>query len=257
MIITDINSAELIKYASNCFLATKISFINAIARICDLSGADVTLVAKGMGYDKRIGQQFLQAGLGWGGSCFPKDVDAMIATADSLGYDFQLLKAVRQINEDQPRYFLQKMRTVLDGLQDRRIAILGLAFKPNTDDLREARSLRIIAELLTEGAKVRAYDPVAMPKMRAVFPQITYCEDAYDAATDCDAVAVVTEWNEFKQLNLEKLRQVMRRPLLFDGRNIYDPVRVKQAGLEYFGIGRAANSAPFARFASQGKRYGG
>ncbi|MCS7310131.1 MAG: UDP-glucose/GDP-mannose dehydrogenase family protein [Armatimonadetes bacterium] len=251
MIITDVNSAELIKYASNCFLAMKISYINAIARICDLSGADVTLVAKGMGYDKRIGDQFLQAGLGWGGSCFPKDVDAMIATAEALGYDFQLLKAVRQINAEQPEYFLAKMRDVLGGLAGKRIAILGLSFKPNTDDLREAKSLQIIASLLAEGAEVRAYDPIAMPKARAIFPQITYCENAYDAAEGCDAVALVTEWNEFRQLNLERLRQVMRRPLLFDGRNIYQPQQVKQAGLEYYGIGRAANAVPFARLASQ------
>ncbi len=251
MIITDVNSAELIKYASNCFLAMKISYINAIARICDLSGADVTLVAKGMGYDKRIGDQFLQAGLGWGGSCFPKDVSAMIATADALGYDFQLLKAVKQINDEQPLYFVGKMRDALDGLEGKRIAILGLSFKPNTDDLREAKSLQIIAALLAEGAEVRAYDPIAMPKARAIFPQITYCENAYDAATDCDAVAVVTEWNEFRQINLEKLRQAMRRPLLFDGRNIYNPHKVKQAGLEYYGIGRAANATPFARAMSQ------
>lgn len=251
MIITDVNSAELIKYASNCFLAMKISYINAIARICDLSGADVTLVAKGMGYDKRIGDQFLQAGLGWGGSCFPKDVSAMIATADALGYDFQLLKAVKQINDEQPLYFVGKMRDALDGLEGKRIAILGLSFKPNTDDLREAKSLQIIAALLAEGAEVRAYDPIAMPKARAIFPQITYCENAYDAAADCDAVAVVTEWNEFRQINLEKLRQAMRRPLLFDGRNIYNPQKVKQAGLEYYGIGRAANATPFARAMSQ------
>ncbi|MCS6831067.1 MAG: UDP-glucose/GDP-mannose dehydrogenase family protein [Armatimonadota bacterium] len=251
MIITDVNSAELIKYASNCFLAMKISYINAIARICDLSGADVTLVAKGMGYDKRIGEQFLQAGLGWGGSCFPKDVDAMIATADALGYDFQLLKAVRQINREQPLYFIRKMRDALGGLESKRIAILGLSFKPNTDDLREAKSLQIIAALLAEGAEVRAYDPIAMPKARAVFPQIAYCESAYDAASGCDAVAVVTEWNEFRQLDLERLRRSMRRPLLFDGRNIYNPQKVKQAGLEYYGIGRAASATPFIRAASQ------
>lgn len=175
----------------------------------------------------------------------------MIATADALGYDFQLLKAVKQINEEQPLYFVGKMRNALDGLDGKRIAILGLSFKPNTDDLREAKSLQIIAALLAEGAEVRAYDPIAMPKARAIFPQITYCENAYDAATGCDAVAVVTEWNEFRQINLEKLRQSMRRPLLFDGRNIYNPQKVKQAGLEYYGIGRSANATPFARAASQ------
>ncbi|MGQ9486577.1 MAG: UDP-glucose dehydrogenase family protein [Armatimonadota bacterium] len=251
MIITDVNSAELIKYASNCFLAMKISYINAIARICDLSGADVTLVAKGMGYDKRIGDQFLQAGLGWGGSCFPKDVSAMIATAEALGYDFQLLKAVQRINDEQPLYFISKMRDALGGLEGKRVAVLGLSFKPNTDDLREAKSLQIITELLAEGAEVRAYDPIAMPKARAIFPQITYCENAYDAAAGCDAVAVVTEWNEFRQLNLERLRQVMRQPFLFDGRNIYQPGKVKQAGLHYFGIGRSANAVPFVRSSSQ------
>jgi UDPglucose 6-dehydrogenase len=175
----------------------------------------------------------------------------MIATADALGYDFQLLKAVQQINHEQPLYLVGKMRDALGGLDGKCIAILGLSFKPNTDDLREAKSLQVIAALLAEGAEVRAYDPIAMPKARAIFPHITYCENAYDAATGCDAVAVVTEWNEFRQLNLERLRQVLRRPLLFDGRNIYDPAKVRQAGLEYCGIGRAANAAPFARVSTR------
>jgi UDPglucose 6-dehydrogenase len=239
MIITDVPSAEMIKYASNAFLATKISFINAIANICELAGADVTQVVKGMGMDPRIGSSFLQAGLGYGGSCFPKDTDALIQTAASLGYDFRLLRSVVEINRERVARFLSLIRKVLDPLEDRVVAVLGLAFKAKTDDMREARSVEIIPRLLDGGAKVRAYDPVAMPNARALLPAaVEYCQSSYEAAEGVDAVAIVTEWNEFKLLNLERLRAVMRRPLVFDGRNIYEPDRMRRLGFEYYAVGR-------------------
>lgn len=240
MLITDVASAEMIKYASNAFLATKISFMNAIANICSAVGADVVQVAKGMGYDSRIGSAFLQAGLGYGGSCFPKDTRALIHTAARFGYDFGLLKEVVAINERQPHLFLDRLEQLLDGVKGRVIAVLGLAFKPNTDDLREASSLVILRRLLNSGASVKAYDPIAMEKARALFPEVTYAENAYDCASGADAVVVVTEWNEFKQLNLERLKSVMRGKVVLDGRNIYDPVRMRRFGFIYEGVGRAA-----------------
>ena len=239
MLITDVASAEMIKYASNAFLATKISFMNAIANICSAVGADVVQVAKGMGYDSRIGSAFLQAGLGYGGSCFPKDTRALIHTAARFGYDFGLLKEVVAINERQPHLFLDRLEQLLDGVKGRVIAVLGLAFKPNTDDLREASSLVILRRLLNSGASVKAYDPIAMEKARALFPEVTYAENAYDCASGADAVVVVTEWNEFKQLNLERLKSVMRGKVVLDGRNIYDPVRMRRFGFMYEGVGRA------------------
>jgi len=240
MIVTDVHSAEMIKYASNAFLATKISFVNAIANICELAGADVVQVAKGMGFDKRIGSDFLNAGLGYGGSCFGKDASCLVLTAEKLGYDFQLLKSVIEINAEQPRRFVDKMERVLSGLEGRTIAILGLAFKPNTDDLRDAKSLEIIAMLLSAGATVKAYDPIAINNTRKVFPQIEYCENAYDAAAGSDAICVVTEWNEFKFLDLPRVKETMRQPIIFDGRNIYDPERMRKLGFEYHCVGRPA-----------------
>jgi UDPglucose 6-dehydrogenase len=239
MIITDVPSAEMIKYASNAFLAAKISFANAIANICELAGADVTQVVKGMGLDPRIGGAFLQAGLGYGGSCFPKDTDSLIQTAAGLGYDFRLLRAVADVNRERAQRFVALMRKVLDPLEDRVIAVLGLAFKAKTDDMREAKSLEVIPRLLEAGARIRAYDPVAMPNAKALLPEaVEYCASSYEAAEGADAVAIVTEWNEFKLLNLERLRAVMRRPLVFDGRNIYEPERVRRLGFEYHSIGR-------------------
>jgi UDPglucose 6-dehydrogenase len=239
MIITDVPSAEMIKYASNAFLATKISFVNAIANICDLAGADVTQVVKAMGMDPRIGGAFLQAGLGYGGSCFPKDTDALIQTAAGLGYDFRLLRAVVEVNRERAQRFVALMQKVLDPLDDRVIAVLGLAFKAKTDDMREARSVEVIPRLLDAGARVRAYDPVAMPNAKTLFgPAVEYCASSYEAAEGADAVAIVTEWNEFKLLNLERLRGLMRRPLIFDGRNIYEPERVRRLGFEYHSVGR-------------------
>ena len=239
MIITDVPSAEIIKYASNAFLATKISFINAIANICELAGADVTQVTKGMGLDPRIGGAFLQAGLGYGGSCFPKDSDSLVHTAATLGYEFDLLRAVVDINVGRATHFVAMIEKVLAPMGDRRIAVLGLAFKPNTDDLREARSIEVVARLVELGATVRVYDPVAMTHARKVLPAaVDYADSPYAAADGVDGVALVTEWNEFKFLNLERLRTVMRRPVVFDGRNLWEPERMRRLGFEYHSVGR-------------------
>jgi len=239
MIITDVPSAEMIKYASNAFLSTKISFINAIANICELAGADVTQVMKGMGLDPRIGSAFLAAGLGYGGSCFPKDTDSLVHTAATLGYDFAILKAVVEVNRERAAHFVDAIVKALAPLDGRVIAVLGLAFKPNTDDMREAKSVEVVERLLELGATVRVYDPVAMDHARKTLPaSVIYCESPYEAAGGADAVALVTEWNEFKFLNLERLRGVMRRPVVFDGRNVWEPERMRRLGFEYHSIGR-------------------
>ena len=239
MIITDVPSAEMIKYASNAFLATKISFANAIANVCELAGADVTQVAKAMGLDARIGGAFLQAGLGYGGSCFPKDTDSLIHTAADLGYDFALLRAVVDVNRERAQHLVANVHKALAPLDDKVIAVLGLAFKPNTDDMRDAKSIEVVSELLRLGATVRAYDPVALDNAREVFPaSVTYCASAHEAAAGADAIALVTEWNEFKFLNLDRVRQVMRRPVIFDGRNVWEPERMRRLGFEYHSIGR-------------------
>ena len=242
MLITDVHSAEMIKYASNAFLATKISFINAIATICEKAGADVVQVTKGMGYDNRIGREFLNAGLGYGGSCFGKDTNALIHTAESLGYDFKLLKAVVDINLEQPVRFVNRMKDVLGDLEGRTIGVLGLAFKPNTDDMRDAKSIDIIGSLLANGAIVKAYDPIATENARKIFPQIEYCKSPYCAAEGAEALAIVTEWNEFKLLNPERLKDQMLQPIIFDGRNVYDPQRMRKLGFEYYCVGRWANA---------------
>ena len=239
MIITDVPSAEMIKYASNAFLSTKISFINAIANICELAGADVTQVMKGIGLDPRIGSAFLAAGLGYGGSCFPKDTDSLVHTAATLGYDFAILKAVVEVNRERAAHFVDAIVKALAPLDGRVIAVLGLAFKPNTDDMREAKSVEVVERLLELGATVRVYDPVAMDHARKTLPaSVIYCESPYEAAGGADAVALVTEWNEFKFLNLERLRGVMRRPVVFDGRNVWEPERMRRLGFEYHSIGR-------------------
>jgi UDPglucose 6-dehydrogenase len=239
MIITDVPSAEMIKYASNALLATKISFMNAIANICELAGADVTQVMKGVGLDSRIGAPFLQAGLGYGGSCFPKDTESLVHTADAFGYDFALLRAVIDINRERASHFVRMMADALGPLHTRTIAVLGLAFKPNTDDMREAKSLEIVTQLLEAGATVRAYDPVAMDNARKILPAVVeYVDSPYAAAEGADAVALVTEWNEFKFLNLERLRSVMRQPVVFDGRNLWEPERMRRLGFSYHSIGR-------------------
>jgi UDPglucose 6-dehydrogenase len=239
MIITDVPSAEMIKYASNAFLSTKISFINAIANICETAGADVTQVMKGMGLDARIGSAFLSAGLGYGGSCFPKDTDSLVHTASVLGYDFSLLRSVVEINRERAGHFVGLISKALNPLAGRSVAVLGLAFKPNTDDMREAKSVEVVERLLELGASIRAYDPVAMPVARRLLPPtVLYCESPYEAAAGADAVALVTEWNEFKFLNLERLRAALRRPVVFDGRNLWEPERMRRLGFEYHSIGR-------------------
>ncbi len=239
MIITDVPSAEMIKYASNAFLATKISFMNAIANMCELAGADVAQVAKGVGLDARIGGAFLQAGLGYGGSCFPKDTDSLIHTAATLGYDFRVLRAVVEVNRDRARHFVEKIAKVLSPLDDKIVAVLGLAFKPNTDDMRDAKSIEVVGGLLELGARVRAYDPVAVTNARKALPAgVVYCDSPYEAAAGADALALVTEWNEFKFLNLERVRALMRRPVVFDGRNVWEPERMRRLGFEYHSVGR-------------------
>jgi UDPglucose 6-dehydrogenase len=239
MIITDLPSAEVIKYASNAFLAAKISFINAIANICENAGADVSQVMKGMGLDSRIGMQFLQAGLGYGGSCFPKDVDSLIHTASRFGYDFKLLRSVVEINKERAVHLVEMMRKAMGPLEDKTVAVLGLAFKPNTDDMREAKSLEVVRLLHGAGAQMRAYDPVAMDNARALMPAgVVFCASAYEAAAGADGVALLTEWNEFKYLNLDRLGGLLRRRLIFDARNLYEPERMRRLGFEYYSIGR-------------------
>ena len=239
MIITDVPSAEMIKYASNAFLATKISFMNAIANICELAGADVTQVMKGMGLDPRIGPAFLSAGLGYGGSCFPKDAESLVQTAAQLGYDFSLLRAVVDVNRERATHLVEMIDKTMAPLDDRIIAVLGLAFKPNTDDMREARSIEVVSQLVQAGADVRTYGPVAMLNAAKVLPPaVQYCDSPYDAAAGADAAVLVTEWNEFKLLDLERLRDVMRRPVVFDGRNLWQPERMRRLGFEYYSVGR-------------------
>lgn len=239
MLITDVESAEMIKYASNAFLAMKISFVNFIADICEKAGADITQVVKGMGYDSRIGSAFLQAGLGFGGSCFPKDTLSLIQTGRKFHESPALLEAVIAINKARISGFVRRIEERLSPLSDKVIGILGLAFKPNTDDMREAKSLEIIALLRNKGVTLKVYDPIAMDNARSLLGDVvTYCRNAYETAHDADAVVVVTDWNEFKLLNLEKLKQEMKQPIIFDGRNIYSPERMKKMGFEYISIGR-------------------
>jgi UDPglucose 6-dehydrogenase len=231
-------TAEMVKYASNAFLAARISFINEIARICERVDADAKLVAEGMGLDKRIGPHFLDAGIGYGGSCFPKDVKALAAIAEQYEYHPELLNAVMDINRDQRTVAVDKLRECLGTLRDQVVGLLGLAFKPNTDDMREAPSLEIAGALLKKGAVVRAYDPAATEKARQLMPDIEYKRSADAVARGADAIVIVTEWNEFKRLDLQKLKRLMRRPVVVDGRNIYDPAEMRRLGFVYRGIGR-------------------
>jgi len=238
IIVTDIHSAELIKHASNSFLALKISYANALAAICEASGANIEDVVHGMGLDKRIGRAFLNAGLGYGGSCFPKDLSAFIHIAEELGYDFRLLKEVQRINAEQIQRFLKKVRDALWIVKDKTVAVLGLAFKPNTDDMRSAPSLEIIRALQQEGARIRAYDPKAMDKAKELLPSVEFCADAYAAAKDADALILCTEWDEFRQLDLPRLRSLMAQPIVLDGRNVFDPAQMKALGFTYKSVGR-------------------
>ncbi len=239
ILVTNIATAELIKHASNSFLAVKISYINAIAQICDAIGADVLQVAEGMGLDPRIGPQFLQAGIGYGGPCLPKDVSSFIAVAEDLEIDFQLLKATAQVNRQQCTTLVDRIGKALGILGDKKIAVLGLAFKPNTDDIRGAPAIDVLQSLLSEGASIRVYDPEAMAETKRYFgDSLIYCDGPYEAASGSDALILLTEWKEFSTLDLEKLRQTMAAPLIFDGRNIFDPALMKQLGFDYHGIGR-------------------
>ncbi len=251
IVITDLYTAEMIKYASNAFLATKISFINEIAQICERLGADVKEVAVGMGHDKRIGRAFLDAGLGYGGSCFPKDVRALAHMAGEAGLHPQLLNAVMDINHDQRRLVVTKLSSILGSLRGCTIGILGLAFKPNTDDMREAPSVDIIRWITGQGAMVQVYDPVASQTGHEALERegihldaVTFCENAYEVAQDADALVIVTEWNEFKSLNMLQIRGAMRRPVLIDGRNIYEAAEMNRLGFIYRGMGRGTGPAP-------------
>lgn len=244
-VISDMKTAELIKYASNSFLATKISFINEMARLCDRLGADVRIVARGMGLDMRIGEKFLHAGPGFGGSCFPKDTRAMLSLAGSHGMEMQIIKAAISVNEAQKTFVVDRMREALragkgkGGLRGSVVAVLGLSFKPNTDDVREAPALSIIKSLLKAGLKVIAHDPVAMPAAKAFLPAgVGYAPDPYRAVSGANAVAIITEWNEYRNLDLARMLKLMKEPFFFDLRNIYDPARMREAGFKYFSIGR-------------------
>ncbi len=243
IVITDLRTAEMIKYASNAFLATKISFINEIANICEALGADVKEVAAGMGYDKRIGPLFLDAGLGYGGSCFPKDVKALSYMAAEKGRHPQLLNAVMEINSDRRPMAVKRVEDMLGGIKEKSVGLLGLSFKPNTDDMRDAPSIDIARALAAAGAQVRAYDPVAMELAGTILPDVEMFNDVYSMAQGCDALMVITEWNEFKNIDLEYLRSLMKSPVVFDGRNIYDPEKMKQLGFRYRGFGRGYNGS--------------
>jgi len=237
-VITNVVSAEMVKYASNAFLATKISFINEIANLCEAVGADVHEVARGMGLDNRIGRKFLHPGPGFGGSCFPKDTRAVAKMAAEAGVPARIVGAVIEANEHQIGRMVEKIARAVGGLKGSTIACLGLSFKPNTSDTRDSPALRIIADLLHAGARVRAFDPVAMPEARQSLPGIEYAEDAYDAAIGCDALVIATEWNQFRSLDLDRLKGLLAAPRFLDCRNVYDPQRMHAAGFEYLSVGR-------------------
>ncbi len=241
ILITDLRTAEMIKYASNAFLATRISFINEIANICEDLGADVRQVAAGMGMDKRIGSTFLDAGLGWGGSCFPKDVKALAHMAVLHGSNPQLLQAVMDINRNQRRKVVLRLRKSLGSLNEKVIGVLGLSFKPNTDDIREAPALEVIYLLKNEGAIVKAYDPQAMENAREALNDVQLCGNPYEVAEGADGIVLATEWNEFKHLDFERIHKLMRTPIIMDGRNLWDPEHLRQLGFTYYGVGRPGN----------------
>lgn len=239
ILITSLESAELIKHAANSFLAMKISYINAIAQICEKSGADVRNVSHGIGLDTRIGKDFLNAGIGYGGFCLPKDVSTFIHIAEKLRYKFNLLKAVQKINHEQRRRFVSKIIKECNPILGKKIAVLGLSFKPNTDDIRESPAIDIVRGLLNKGAKITAYDPQAMPHVKRVLKSddIQYVHGPYQAVTRADCLVINTEWNEFKHLNLRRLRKIMKHPVVIDGRNIFDPYMMKKLGFKYIGVG--------------------
>ncbi|MGF7046842.1 UDPglucose 6-dehydrogenase [Paenibacillus sp. DS2015] len=241
IVVTDIRSAEMIKYASNAFLATKISFINEIANICEKVGADVTKVAEGMGYDKRIGPSFLKAGIGYGGSCFPKDTSALIQIAGNVDYEFKLLRSVVEVNRDQRFNVIRKLETIFEGdLQGKTVAVWGLAFKPNTDDVRDSPALEIIQHLVDNGVKVKAYDPIAMDNFRALFGKdgVEWCNEAMETARGADALCLLTEWDEFAEVDLGQLQSVLKRPILIDGRNVFNEEHLLGTDFIYYSVGR-------------------
>jgi UDPglucose 6-dehydrogenase len=237
-VITNIETAELIKYASNSFLAAKISFINEMANLCEKVGADIHMVAKGMGLDQRIGSKFLHPGPGYGGSCLPKDTNALLKMAADYEVKLGIVDATVRANEKQKEYMVKKIHDAMVELKGKTIAILGLSFKPNTDDIRDAPSLFIIQNLLKEKVRIRAYDPVSMKEAQKILPEIKYCEDAYDAVKGADALVIVTEWNQFRNLDLERIKNLLKGPYFFDLRNIYEPQRLKEKGFQYFCVGR-------------------
>jgi len=238
-VITNVESAELIKYASNGFLATKVSFINEVAELCERLGADVETVARGMGLDTRIGPQFLHPGPGFGGSCFPKDSRAVVQIALEHGMHFQIMESVMAVNQATKERMVEKISDAFDGqLKGKTVAVLGLSFKPDTDDIRESPAIEIISGLLDAGATVRAFDPAAMEAFREDWPQVVYCENAYDAAAGADGIVIATEWNQFRALELMRLKELLRRPLIVDLRNIYEPAKIRAAGFDYFSVGR-------------------
>jgi len=239
ILITNLEAAEMIKYASNSFLATQISFINSIAAICDKVGADVTEVSKGMKLDKRIGAKaFLNAGLGYGGSCFPKDVEALIQIAHDNKVDFKILEEVEVVNKIQRTKFVEKIRSELKSLKGKKIAVWGIAFKPKTDDIRMAPSVAIIEQLELLGAKIVAFDPVAQENLNIVMPEVEFDDNATNACKDADALVIITEWDEFRQIDLDKIKKIMKKPAIFDGRNIYEPENMQELGFEYYSVGR-------------------
>ena len=238
-VITNVESSEMIKYASNAFLATKISFINEIANLCERVGADVHHVAKGMGLDRRIGPKFLHPGPGYGGSCFPKDTQALAEIARAHGMEFQIVDTVVKVNKEQREHCLQKIIKMLDGnVAGKTVGILGVSFKPETDDIREAPALDIVQQLLDLGGAVRAFDPVALENFAKLFPQVTYCADPYQVAEGSDVLVLMTEWNQFRQLELDRIKSLLRSPKIVDLRNIYEPERMRHAGFQYMGVGR-------------------
>jgi len=237
-VITNPETAELIKYACNAFLATKITFINEIANLCDKVGADVHQIAKAMGLDGRISPKFLHPGPGFGGSCFPKDTEALCSIATSYGYEFKTLQAVISANKRQRELMVEKIKHLLGDLKDKTIGVLGLAFKQNTDDIRKSPSIDIIQLLLKEGAKIRCFDPLAMENSRRILPDLIYCQDEYETAEHCDALVIATEWNQFRNLDLTKIKKLLKTPILLDLRNLYEPAALKSLGLIYEGVGR-------------------
>ncbi len=235
---TDVRTSEMIKYASNAFLATKISFINEIANLCERLGADVSMVARAMGLDHRIGPKFLRAGAGYGGSCFPKDTQALVKTAKKAGYDLRVVESVIAVNRDQRYLMVEKIDKAMDGVKDKTVAMLGLSFKPDTDDLRDAPSLDMARELIERGARVRVFDPVSMELAKDILKDVEYSKDVFDAVKDVDAAIFITEWNEFRDLDLDQVKTLMKFPVIIDCRNIYEPSRMRDLGFTYHSVGR-------------------